>query len=105
MEKQNLPRDMNDKPGLIPRQVMPENLESPIQNVLSWITPTEMYYTRNHLPYPAIEMQSWALSLGGEVEKPLNFTYEDLKQMPLVNKCVTMECYGSGSLFLISQSC
>ncbi|MCB8815638.1 hypothetical protein [Desulfosporosinus shakirovi] len=44
MQNQDLPRGMNDKPGLIPRQVMPENLESLINNILSWITPTEMYY-------------------------------------------------------------
>lgn len=95
MLNQDLPRGMNDKPGLIPRQVMPENLESPINNVLSWITPTEMYYARNHLPYPTIQMQSWALNLSGEVEKPLNFTYEQLIQMPQVRKFVTMECSGN----------
>ncbi|MDO0823671.1 sulfite oxidase [Desulfosporosinus nitroreducens] len=100
MQNQDLPRGMNDKPGLIPRQVMPENLETPINNILSWITPTEMYYARNHLPYPTIQMQSWALGLGGEVEKPFSFTYEDLKKMPSVSKFVTTECSGNKRAFM-----
>jgi len=91
----DLPRNLNDKPGLIPRQVMPENMESPINNVLTWITPNEQFYARNHLPYPTIDLQSWALCLGGEVERPLNFTYEQLKQMPQVDRFVTIECSGN----------
>lgn len=72
MINQEMPKNVHDKPGLIPRQVMPENLESPINNVLSWITPNELFYARNHFPYPSIQLESWALYLGGEVEKSLN---------------------------------
>ena len=95
MINQDLPKSINDEPGLIPLQVMPENMESPINNVLSWITPNELFYARNHLPYPTIQLESWALFLSGEVESPINFTYEQLKQMPQVDKFVTMECSGN----------
>ncbi|WP_172408164.1 sulfite oxidase [Desulfosporosinus sp. FKA] len=92
---QDLPRSINDKPGLIPRQVMPENLESPINNVLTWVTPNELFYTRSHLTYPTIDMHSWRLSIGGEVSRSLYFNYEQLKQMPQVDKFVTIECSGN----------
>ncbi|MHB8072941.1 sulfite oxidase [Desulfosporosinus fructosivorans] len=95
MTNQDLPRTINDKPGLIPLQVMPENMESPISDVLTWITPNEKFFARNHLPYPTIQLESWALFLGGEVERPLNFSYEQLKKMPQVDKFVTMECSGN----------
>jgi DMSO/TMAO reductase YedYZ molybdopterin-dependent catalytic subunit len=95
MKNQDLPRNINDKPGLIPHQVMPENMESPINNVLTWVTPNELFYARNHLPYPAIDFESWSLSISGEVESLYNFTYDDLKEMPQVEKYVTIECSGN----------
>ncbi|WP_407309377.1 sulfite oxidase [Desulfosporosinus sp. SB140] len=96
MTYQDLPSNkLNDKPGLIPRQMMPENMESPLNNILTWITPNELFYTRNHLPYPTINLESWVLSLGGDFEKPISFSYAQLKQMPKVDRYVTIECSGN----------
>lgn len=95
MIEQDLPGNINDLPGLIPRQVMPENLESPINNLQTWITPNELFYARTHFPYPTIQLESWVLFLGGEVESALNFTFEQLKEMPQVEKYVTIECSGN----------
>ena len=95
MINQDLPRNINDKPGLTPLQLMPENMESPVNSLLSWITPNELFYARNHLPYPTIQFETWALYLSGDVEKTINFTYEQLKHMPQVDKFVTIECSGN----------
>ncbi|EGW37290.1 sulfite oxidase, partial [Desulfosporosinus sp. OT] len=95
MTNQDLPKSIHDMPGLIPLQLMPENMESPINTLLSWITPNELFFTRNHLAYPTIQLESWGLILGGEVENPINLTYDQLKQMPQVDRFVTIECSGN----------
>ncbi|AFM40451.1 sulfite oxidase-like oxidoreductase [Desulfosporosinus acidiphilus SJ4] len=92
---QDLPRSINDKPGLVPCQVLPENLESPINNVLTWVTPNDLFYVRTHLSYPTINLQSWTLSIGGEVERSLGFSFKQLKEMPQVDRSVTIECSGN----------
>lgn len=95
MTNQDLPEYVYDRPGLIPHQVFPENMESPLSSVPSWVTPKELFFARNHLPYPVIQLESWSLSIGGEVEKAISITYEQLKQMPQVDRFVTIECSGN----------
>ncbi|MDA8442007.1 MAG: sulfite oxidase [Peptococcaceae bacterium] len=84
-----------DRPGLIPRQLQPENLESPLNTLFSWQTPTDLFYLRNHLPYPTIDMDTWNLQIDGEVAGSKSYSYDDLYNMPHVSKFVTIECSGN----------
>ena len=40
--------------GLIIRQKEPTNLETPLDQVDSYLTPTELFYIRSHFPAPKL---------------------------------------------------
>jgi len=61
----------------------------------SWITPNDLFYVRNHLPYPNITPDTWTLTVDGEVNQPLRLCYEDLLSLPQISKIVTIECAGN----------
>jgi DMSO/TMAO reductase YedYZ molybdopterin-dependent catalytic subunit len=88
------------KAGLIPAKTEPENLECPLGLVTSWLVPNELFYIRNHFPYPQIDMATWSLSIGGQCRRPVAFHYDELLKMPRVTKNVTFECAGNKRSFL-----
>ena len=45
--------------GLIIRQKEPNNLETPVDRVDSFLTPTELFYVRSHSRTPKIELASY----------------------------------------------
>jgi DMSO/TMAO reductase YedYZ molybdopterin-dependent catalytic subunit len=82
-------------PERIPRSIIPENQEFPMLTLSSQLTPENLYYIRNHFPYPAIPMHNWYLQIQGLVHKTLQLHYQDLMKMPQVTLPVTMECSGN----------
>lgn len=95
MKKEILPEEARVRPGLTPVSAPLENLESPIQVMNNWVTPNDLFYVRNHLPYPAITLASWKLSVGGQVEQSFSLSCEELQGMPQVSRFVTLECAGN----------
>ena len=47
--------------GLIIRQKEPNNLETPFDQIDSFLTPTELFYIRSHFPSPKLELASYQL--------------------------------------------
>ena len=41
---------------------VPENSETPLENVRSWVTPTRLFFVRNHFDVPQIDLETWRLS-------------------------------------------
>src|SRR5216117_867356 len=66
------------KDRLIVRSVRPQDLETPVSLLDSWITPNNLFYVRSHLYTPEIDAQKWALKIDGEVEQPDSLGLEDL---------------------------
>ena len=48
--------------GLIIRQKEPSNLETPFDQVDSFLTPTELFYIRSHFPAPNLDLDSYRVS-------------------------------------------
>ena len=61
--------------GLIIRQKEPNNLETPVDRVDSFLTPTELFYIRSHSPAPKLELASYRLQVDGAVRSPFSLTY------------------------------
>ena len=80
----------------IVRSARPQDLETPVALLNSWITPNDLFYVRSHLYTPTLDGARWALSVDGEVERPLTLRMNDLRQMPSVTLPVTLECAGNG---------
>jgi DMSO/TMAO reductase YedYZ molybdopterin-dependent catalytic subunit len=78
----------------------PENSETPLENVRSWVTPNRLFFVRNHFAVPEIDAETWRLSLGGLVERPRAWTYDELCALPERTVFATVECAGNGRSFL-----
>jgi DMSO/TMAO reductase YedYZ molybdopterin-dependent catalytic subunit len=90
------------KERLIVRSVRPEDLETPVGLLNTWITPNDLFYVRHH-SYPALideqGAKDWKITVDGEVERPLILTLDELKKMPPATVTVTLECAGNGRAF------
>src|SRR5271165_3757364 len=89
--------------GLIIRQEGPTNLETPFDQVDSFLTPTELFYIRCHFPAPKLDLDSYQLRIDGAVRNPCSLSYKELRDMPSETRVATLECAGNGRVFLIPQ--
>jgi DMSO/TMAO reductase YedYZ molybdopterin-dependent catalytic subunit len=89
--------------GLVLRQKEPANLETPLHQVDSYLTPTELFYIRSHFPAPKLGLASYQLLIDGAVRNPLSLTYQQLRAMPAETRVATLECAGNGRVFLVPQ--
>jgi DMSO/TMAO reductase YedYZ molybdopterin-dependent catalytic subunit len=78
----------------------PENSETPLGAVRSWVTPNRLFFVRNHFQVPAVDISSWRLSVGGCVEQPAEWTWDELNTLPERSVFATVECAGNGRSFL-----
>ena len=90
----------NAFPGLIIREREPENLEFPFFALESAVTPNEQFFIRSHFAVPKIELATWRLKVEGQLERPLELTYEQLTRMPARTVTMVMECAGNSRIFL-----
>jgi sulfite oxidase len=81
------------------RSARPQDLETPPVFLDSWITPNDLFYVRSHLYTPSVSLDTWTLSVDGEVDRPLILRMEDLRKLPRVSMPVTLECAGNGRAF------
>ncbi len=86
--------------GKIVRSEDPLNLEMPFEKLDSFITPTKSFYVRTHFPIPKIDKNKWRLQIEGEVEKPFEFSYDELLKLESRKIPVTLECAGNNRDFL-----
>ncbi|MGE0104576.1 MAG: sulfite oxidase [Blastocatellales bacterium] len=90
------------KEKLIVRSIRPEDLETPVGLLNSYLTPKDLFYVRTHT-YPArVEAKdaaSWPLKIDGMVDRPMAITLDELKKLPRASVTVTLECAGNGRAF------
>jgi DMSO/TMAO reductase YedYZ molybdopterin-dependent catalytic subunit len=87
------------KERLIVRSIRPEDLETPVSLLDTWITPNDLFYVRHHSYAAKVDVNEWKLTVGGEVQNPITLTLDELKQMPKHAVTVTLECAGNGRAF------
>ena len=86
--------------GMIVRSDRFLDLEMPSEFFNSWITPVPHFFVRNHMHEPStLDAESWRLSIGGEVDNPLNLSLADLAKMEPHILTNTLECAGNGRGF------
>ena len=78
----------------------PENSETPLEALRSWVTPNRLFFVRNHFPIPELDIATWKLQVDGRVERPLSLTFDELAAMPERTVFATVECAGNGRSFL-----
>lgn len=86
--------------GMIVREREPLNLEMPFGSLDGFLTPADRFFVRSHFAIPQIDVKTWRLKIAGEVETPLELTYDEVCAMESRTVAVTMECAGNGRAFL-----
>ena len=84
------------KEKMIVRSLRYLDLEMPVHLINSFVTPVELFYVRNHLAQPSVNLAEWRLAVTGEVEHPLELTLEDLAKLEDATVTNTLECAGNG---------
>jgi DMSO/TMAO reductase YedYZ molybdopterin-dependent catalytic subunit len=78
----------------------PENSETPLNDLRSWVTPNRLFFVRNHFGAPAIDPQTWSLKVGGLVARGIELDQAAIESLPVRSVFATMECAGNGRSFL-----
>ena len=90
--------------GMIVRSFRFVDLESPVEYFNSWLTPIPHFFVRNHMHEPSeLDPETWRLTIGGEVEKPVTLKLDDLLKLPTHSVVNTLECAGNGRAFYRPQ--
>jgi DMSO/TMAO reductase YedYZ molybdopterin-dependent catalytic subunit len=74
-----------------------------LDQVDSYLTPTELFNIRSHFAAPRLEFASYRLRIDGAVRNPLSLTYQQLRDMPSESRVATLECAGNSRVFLVPQ--
>lgn len=85
---------LDKHPGTIVQDQQPLNVESPLGPLReSFVTPTELFYVRNHGTIPEVVPGSNRLSASGVAERPLELWLEEIRdEFPKVIVTTTVQC-------------
>lgn len=79
----------------------PENSETPLEQMTSWVTPNRLFFVRNHFDPPVVaDPAAWELVLEGLVTRPARWSLAQLAALPQHSVFATVECAGNGRSFL-----
>ncbi|HEV8250487.1 MAG TPA: sulfite oxidase [Gaiellaceae bacterium] len=81
-------------------QLAARNHGMPLEALGHPITPLGLHYLLIHFDIPFVDAASWRLEIGGQVERPLTVTLDDLKARAVRTQAVTLECAGNGRALL-----
>src|SRR5205807_241734 len=70
--------------------------ETPLQELRGIVTPADLHFERHHGGIPTIDPAKYRLLIHGMVDRPLKFTFADLKRFPSVTRMHFIECSGNG---------
>lgn len=77
-------------------QLAARNHGLPLEALRHELTPVGLHYVLVHYDIPVVDAGVWRLAVGGEVERELSLSLEELRGLPAVEVVVTMECAGNG---------
>src|SRR5579859_792508 len=93
---------------VIPWADQPPGVPPPLESVArgltrwedlnTWITPNEEFFSIAHYNRPQIDPRTWQLDVSGEVGRPTSLNLNQLKAMPRHEVTFTLECSGNNGL-------
>jgi len=88
--------------GLVVHRAHPLNGETSLQALIGGVVmPNARFYVRNHFHMPVLDGETFALNVGGLVERPLRLSMRDLRDLPSQTAVVTLECAGNGRTMFV----
>ncbi len=87
------PSDVTLPTATDPAGAFPEGLDSKVPGIAQFRTPNETFYRIDtRLTLPTLGVEDYELVIDGDVEKELSFSFEDLKNMDLIERDITLTC-------------
>ena len=72
---------------------LPKGLDDQVPGISSFRTPNDDFYrVDTRLDTPVINADDWTLTIDGDVDEELTFTFDDLLAMPLIERDITLTC-------------
>ena len=76
-----------------PAGEFPTGLEEKYPEITSLRVPTEDFYrVDTRLDTPLVDIEGWTLTIDGDVDQELTFTFDELLAMPLIERDITLTC-------------
>ena len=76
-----------------PAGPFPRGLEETVPGVTPLRTPTgDFYRIDTRLMLPRVDVDSWSLTIDGDVDQEVSFTFDELAAMPLMERDITLTC-------------
>ena len=76
-----------------PAAALPKGLDDQVPGISKFRTPNaDFYRVDTRLDVPVVEVDGWTLTIDGDVENELEFTFDDLMGMDLIERDITMTC-------------
>ncbi len=69
---------------------------TPLQDLSGTLTPADLHFTRIHAGTPTIDPAKHTLLVHGLVDRPMEFTMDDIKRFPSITRSYFIECAGNG---------
>ncbi|HEY1456691.1 MAG TPA: sulfite oxidase [Candidatus Dormibacteraeota bacterium] len=98
MRQTTLSASLSDRPEvtLEELQLAVRNHSMPLEALRYDITPVGLHYLLTHFDIPAVDVSTWKLAVGGEVDHPLALDLEQITSRTATTVAVTLECAGNG---------
>src|SRR5919205_153014 len=68
---------------------------TPLQDLNGIITPSQLHFERHHAGVPTIDPAKHRLLIHGLVDRPMEYTIEDIKRFPSSTRIMFLECSGN----------
>jgi DMSO/TMAO reductase YedYZ molybdopterin-dependent catalytic subunit len=93
MNVRSRPEDVTLPTATEPAAAFPQGLETRFPGISRLRTPADDYYRIDtSLVIPAVSLDGWTLTIDGDVDNELSFTFDDLAAMPLIERDITLTC-------------
>lgn len=74
----------------------PFNAATPLRALEGHITPSRLFYVRNHFEAPQLDKATWRLEVTGAVDRTLEMSLAELQALGETEITLLMECAGNG---------
>jgi sulfane dehydrogenase subunit SoxC len=81
---------------LVRTQALSSSAQSPLQDLMGIVTPSDLHFERHHAGIPEIAKETHELLVHGMVERPTVFTMADVQRFPQTSRLCFIECSGNG---------
>lgn len=74
-----------------------QNLSYPLRSIDGTLTPPNLLFVRDHFEELTVSLDTWSLSIEGQVERPYQLGFADLVEMPSKTVQAVLECAGNAA--------